>query len=134
MARVEGLVGFVEVSGVLLSGVYALVSKGTVIYVGQSKSLYQRIYAHRTRARRIEKGQKLPDWISARAFVFDQVFIRPAPLDQLDQLEQEAIERYKPKFNVQHKSTLRPRLTVPLTINGFALLRPSLEPITRRAL
>lgn len=131
MRKLGGMAGFVEVSGVLLSGVYALVSKGQVIYVGQSKSLYQRIYAHRTRARRIAKGDRLPDWITAKAFVFDQVFIRPCPLDQLNALEAEMINRYKPKFNQSLKTPVKPTLNLR---ELFPALMPKPEPIARRVL
>lgn len=131
MSRLDKLHGFDEVSGLLQCGVYALASKGTVIYVGKSKSLYQRIYAHRTRAKRTAKGHKLPDWVTARAFVFDQVFIRPCHPDQMDALEVEMIERYKPRFNVSLKTTARPRLDL---AQLFPSLIPAQEPLPRRVL
>lgn len=91
--------GFAEVSPILGSGVYALVKRGTVIYIGQSKSLYQRIYAHKHNARQAAKGKAIPAWLPAKGFIFDQVFVHPCHVDDLDRVEREMINLYKPKYN-----------------------------------
>lgn len=109
------LEGFEDVSVVLQSGVYALVKRGTVIYVGKAKRLEARISAHRQSARRAAKGQKIPTWLPIRGFVFDQVFVRPCHVDDLDRLEAEMINLYKPRFN---ESLKRPGpITQPVTLN-----------------
>ncbi len=115
------LSGFEDVSALLGPGVYALIKRGVVIYVGKSKSLYQRIYAHRNMARAAAKGKTIPTWMPIRGFVFDQVFIRPCRLEDLDSLEREMVELYKPKFNMSLKTNLAVRATVPMVINGVSL-------------
>lgn len=127
------LEGFEDVSEVLQPGVYALVKQGVVIYVGKSKSLYQRIYAHRNTARNAAKGKRIPSWMPIKGFVFDQVFVRTCRLDELDGLEAEMIERYKPRYNQSLKSGLKVRAPLTLVIGAATLTlnRPA-EPFRRR--
>jgi len=115
------LEGFAEVSEILKAGVYALVKNGVVIYVGKSRSLYARIYTHRTTAQRKAKGKTIPTWLPAKGFVFDQVFVKTCRLEELDELERSMINLYKPRYNESLK-TNRP-ISVPTTIsvNGFTL-------------
>ena len=95
--------GFIEVSTILRSGVYILVHRGVVIYVGQSKTMLSRIYTHRSmwgqKARR-----KVPDWMPVKGILFDEVFVCPCPLDKLDEFELDMINLYKPKFNIRLKA------------------------------
>lgn len=130
------LEGFSDVSTLLRSGIYVLAKRGTVIYVGKSKSLYARIYAHRNLANRAARGQRPPAWFPAslKGIVFDQVFIRYVHIDDLDRVEAEMINLYKPKFNISLKSNLRPALP-PLTIDGVVLqaMAPPRPQILRRA-
>lgn len=120
---------FENASAILRPGVYALVRAGVVIYVGKSKSLYQRIYAHRTTANRAQRGHKIPTWLPAKGFVFDEVWVRVCALSELDALEAEMINRYKPKFN-QSLKTRNPRTI--LNVNGVALTMRRPEPELRR--
>lgn len=115
------LEGFAEVSEILKAGVYALVKNGVVIYVGKSRSLYARIYTHRTTAARKAKGKTIPTWLPAKGFVFDQVFVKTCRLEELDELERSMINLYKPRYNESLK-TNRP-ISVPstLTINGILI-------------
>ena len=115
--------GFDDVSTLLRSGIYALAKRGTIIYIGKSKSLYARIYAHRNLANRAARGQRPPAWFPAslRGIVFDQVFIRYVHIDQLDSEESRLINLYKPKFNISLKNNLRPALPATLEINGIVL-------------
>ena len=115
------LEGFVEVSAILRSGVYALVRNGVVIYVGQSKSMYQRIYSHRTTANRAARGKKIPTWMPIKGFVFDEVWVMPVHVDRLDEVEAEMINRYKPKFNESLKTRHPTKLPTELVINGQAV-------------
>lgn len=117
------LEGFEDISTVLRAGVYALAYRGAVVYVGKSKSLYSRIYAHRSMWTKARQGKKPPAWwpSSVKGILFDEVHIRPCRLDQLDALEQELINRYKPRYNVQLKAPGPITAPIPLTINGVAL-------------
>ena len=113
--------GFTDVSDVLRAGVYALVKAGVVIYVGKSKSLYQRIYAHRHTAKNAAKGKPIPSWLPIKGFVFDQVFVCPCRLEDLDQLEAEMINRYKPRYNESLKNGLKVKAQINLRI-GSAII------------
>lgn len=113
------LEGMEEVSGILRSGVYALALRGEVIYIGQSRSLYSRIYTHRHLAR----NREAPSWLKAKGIVFDQVFIRLCPVHELDRVERELIALYKPRLNTRLQ-TAGPILA-PVTLpNGVVLNAP----------
>jgi excinuclease UvrABC nuclease subunit len=128
------LEGFSDVSDVLCAGVYALVKRGTVIYVGKSKSLYQRIYAHRHTAKRASAGKSIPSWLPIRGFVFDQVFVRTCRLEDLDVLEAQMVEKYKPRYNESLKSHIKVTAPITLTI-GAAIIamntKPTESPVRR---
>lgn len=127
---IRELKGFVEVSPILRSGVYALVREGAVVYVGQSKNMLSRVSAHRSNWGR----KSTPAWMPAsiRGMLFDQVFIQPCPVDRLDRLEAEMILRYRPRYNIRIKP---PTPVGPFTIHvgGIALgiNRPT-QPFERR--
>lgn len=91
---------FHNISEILRSGVYALVHKGKVVYIGKSKSMLGRIYTHRA-----QLGKKTYPWMKdfARGMVFDEVHIRPCHVDALDDLEAKMISLYKPKYNIHLK-------------------------------
>ena len=130
------LEGFTDVTPLLRAGVYALARRGTVIYIGKSKSLYARIYAHRNLANRAQRGYKVPTWFPAslKGIVFDEVHIRPCRLEDLDSLEAQLINLFKPKFNLAVKNQTPVRLPHALTIAGI-VLQPNAAPrpqITRR--
>lgn len=94
--------GFIEVSPLLTCGVYALAKEGTVIYVGQSKKMLARIAAHRSNWGR----KSTPVWMpaSCRGMLFDQIFIRPCRVEDLDALEAQMINLYKPRYNIRIKT------------------------------
>lgn len=95
------LEGFVGVGQVLKSGVYALVHRREVVYVGKSKTMLVRIYSHRNVAadKRKGKNKEFPSWYPVKGIVFDDVFVRPCPPEELDRLEREMIAKYRPKYN-----------------------------------
>ena len=117
------LPGFQDISRVLGVGVYALAHRGTVVYVGKSKSLYQRIYAHKNLWNQGKRGRPQPSWMppSAKGMLFDEVHICHCTLEEVDALEVRMIERFRPKHNIVHQ----PRTQVPealrLLVNGVAL-------------
>ena len=93
--------GFIEVTPILRCGVYALVREGVVVYVGQSKKMLSRIEAHRSQWAR---SHKAPDWLPIKGILFDQIFIRPCRVEDLDLLERQLIDLYKPRYNVKLKA------------------------------
>lgn len=130
------LSGFTNASEILRSGVYILVYRGTVIYVGKSKAMLTRIYTHRNIYLSKRRGKaEVPWWLPVPGIQFDEVHIRPCPLAQLDELEQSMIELYKPKYNVQMKTNAKASVEVGLVIGGVALTlnaRPKVLEISRR--
>lgn len=125
--------GFTEASAILRSGVYALCARGVVIYVGKSKAMIARIAAHRTKW--IDKRKKRPgaDWIPIPALLFDEIHVLPVPVHLLDQVEAEMINRYKPRYNVQLKTSAPAQLPTSITIAGKAIaLAPPRPTVERR--
>lgn len=120
MAALEG---FTEVSAVMRSGVYVLAFRGEVVYVGQSKSMYSRIYTHRNLWNQSRRGKQHPSWLpnSVKGILFDEVWIKPCHVDQLDTLEREMITLHRPKHNHVHKPRERISTPVALMVNGIAL-------------
>jgi hypothetical protein len=112
------LEGFIDVTPVLRCGVYALVRDGVVVYVGQGKKMVARVEAHRSNWGR----KSTPAWmpVSLRGVLFDQVFVLPCRVEDLNRIEAAMIDLYKPKFNVKLKAPT-PITVVPLAlrINGL---------------
>lgn len=127
------LPGFNDASTILQSGVYALVYRGAVVYIGKSKSMIVRVSTHRSNARR-----KIPSWLppSAKGIVFDEVHIQPCHPDVIDDLEYAMINLYKPKFNELLKHNGHSRAPFTLRCGGvdvaFNQPRPQSEPFERR--
>ena len=94
------LEGFVNVTAVLRSGIYALLYNGVVVYIGQaSKAPVDRIYAHRSM-----RARKAPAWLPIKGMLFDEVHVLPCPVDRLDEVERALIDLYKPRYNVKLKA------------------------------
>lgn len=132
------LAGFTEISPALRSGIYVLCAKGVVVYVGKSKAMLARINSHRTGWIDKRKGRK--PWVQEvcgiPALWFDEIHVRYVPAHELDAAEREAIDRYKPKYNIklQTKTISSP---IPLNIGGFEVVlnappRPQTQMIHRR--
>jgi excinuclease UvrABC nuclease subunit len=132
MAKFEG---YTDISLVLRAGIYLLCYKGQVVYVGKSKSMYSRIYTHRNQWNNVRRGKaKSPTWLpqAVKGILFDEVHVRHCSLEAMDGLEVEAIQRFQPKYNVQHKPVQRfnPFTKHPdLVINGIRIpLGPAIIP------
>lgn len=117
------LSGFISVSEVLKSGVYALVYQGVVVYIGKSKTMLIRIYTHRA-----QRGKKEFPFSQVKGIAFDEVFVRPCPIDKLDALEYDMINLYKPRYNTQLKHFGKSTAEVVLNYNGIPLVlnRPAI--------
>lgn len=112
------LEGFENATTILRSGIYILVKRGVVIYIGKSKNLYSRIYTHKHFANRAAKGQKIPAWLPVKGMQFDEVHIRYVHVDQLDAEESAAINKYKPHYNTNLKNGLKVKAPISLSIGG----------------
>lgn len=117
------LEGFIEVSSILRSGVYALCAKGQVIYVGKSKAMIARIGAHRQAwiAKRKGRAGWISETLGIPAVLCDEVHILPCPVHALDDLEAEMINRFKPRLNAQLKTTVKVSVPIAISIAGKAL-------------
>ena len=91
------LEGFADVSGMLQGGVYALVLREVVVYVGKSKMMLSRIYSHRSAWGR--KSQKALGLKPIKGILFDAIWVRACPSAEVDDLERAMINLYKPRYN-----------------------------------
>lgn len=123
-ARMD-LGGFIAVSDILKCGVYALVYRGEVVYVGKSKSMLGRIYAHRSL-----RGKRTMPWLPIKGLLFDEIHIRPCHPDVIDDVEYEMINLYKPRHNIALKHSGKSRAPITLNIRGVEVTinRPRPQP------
>lgn len=95
--------GAVDCSCLIRPAIYFLLHEGAVVYIGQSRMPIQRIYAHRS-----SWGKKKADeWRrmgrkAVKAVIFDEVHLLRTTIENLDEVEQEMIQRYRPRYNVHH--------------------------------
>ena len=90
------------------SGVYALALQGQVVYIGKSVNVLQRISTHRNTMRRRLAGKPEYAYNNPKVMIaFDRAFVRWAPEDELDRLELDMIEKYKPTLNVRLRRNWR---------------------------
>ena len=104
------LAGFLNLDDLLRSGVYALTLRGEVIYVGQTKTLLERLWRHwhnRNKVFRREAG-----WSKVKGIPFDGLWVRPVPIADLDSVEREMIAKYRPR----HNDRLVPKVEIPAAI------------------
>lgn len=125
----EVLGGFIPAGEMLKAGVYALLYRGRVVYIGKAKCMLVRVYSHRSLAGRKVIPRNLPT--SAKGIKFDDCHIRPCSLDVVDELEREMIELYKPQFNIQLKPKLVPPARAAIMVGGKEFVftpKPNLSP------
>jgi hypothetical protein len=106
-------------------GIYALVLRGEVVYIGMSKSIYQRIAQHRAASLRnrgvlgsdrVRRTMIEKDPLGGR-IQFDEVWVRWCRLPELERLELYYIDRFKPRWNLQIREPLP---EVPIDIRQLA--------------
>lgn len=112
--------GFADVSEILRTGVYILIHKGVVIYVGKSKTMLNRIYTHR-HMWGAKKRNMVPEWMPVKGILFDQIFVKACSPDVLDQFEEEMINLYKPKFNIKLKTAGVTNRPFSIVVRGIAI-------------
>lgn len=96
---VEDFVQFSVIGGT--SGVYLLLLKGEVVYVGQSLNVFARIATHWCNLQRVRRG-KLPysaSFYDMAVFLFDEVRMKLCLVQDLDREELALIQRFRPKHN-----------------------------------
>lgn len=123
------LEGFTDASAMLRCGVYALVYRGVVVYVGKSKCMLGRVYSHRS-LYTSKRRKEVPSWLPTKGILFDGIHVRPCSPDLVDALEYDLINTYKPKYNTQLKHSLPVNLPAHLiaSITGQApVLRLNVE-------
>lgn len=132
------LEGFIEVTPILRCAVYALVKNGRVIYIGKSKKPLARLNAHRRRWADKRKKVPLVEALSnIPGLLFDEVHIRPCREDQLDYLEREMIDRYRPPVNKNLVPTGAIQAPARVMIGAIEIVlnaRPPGQPIRRLCL
>ena len=119
----EGTVSF---KALMHCGVYALVRLGEVVYVGKTKRVYVRLYTH------CNSRGKTNEWYNAKknqskGIDFDDVWIWPCMLGQMDALEVALIKQYKPRYNVTHNDKIQEHVK-----ELFKSLTPELPPLEDR--
>lgn len=101
--------GFTDVSALLRGGIYILISRGEVVFVGKASSqMLARITTHRSLAKK-----SAPPWVPIQGVVFDQVLIRQVHPDQIDEIHSALIDVYSPRHNIRipFPSVPQPQLT-----------------------
>jgi hypothetical protein len=118
--------GFVNISPLLHCAVYALVYRRVVVYIGQSKTPSERIRTHiRQRKGGVKKSGLYSNRITV-GFKFDEVWLRPCMLSELDNVEIAMIKKFQPKYNVKHKDVVRPEISLEQIL---ATMPPMMFPI-----
>ena len=99
----EGLEGFERLGHPQPgTGVYLLVWKGEVLYVGKSLNIFHRIGQHVTAMRRHKKGLLRYKSKEEVPFIeFDRIMVKWVPLAEIDREELKLIQRFLPEHNVK---------------------------------
>lgn len=120
--------GFADFSALMHCGVYALVRKGIVVYVGQSKTLATRLHGQLVHRGKPSKKSYFGSNVY-KGVVFDEIWVKPCMLQELDKIEIEMIKKYLPKYNVKHKPIPPPDISLDTLIAELIpCLPPALEP------
>lgn len=127
--------GFTNISDALCAGIYMLVAKERVIYIGKSRKMISRIDTHRRiyKDKRSAKLSWLTENLNIPGVLFDEVHIMRCRVEDLDRLERELIDVYRPPLNknLQRSGTIRAPIS--LLIGGHTLtLGRKAEPLVRR--
>lgn len=99
-----------------ICGVYMLLERDIVVYVGKSQNVPKRIRDHCNRM------------ANSEAFRFDQVMVKTCTRFELDRLEFQYLKHYKPIHNKQNLGSEAPILGIDLEALG---LKPRLVKYTR---
>ena len=82
-----------------------------------------RVYAHRDLWGKKRKGQKLPEWLPIPGLIYDEVHVQPCLPADLDRIEAQMIDLYRPRYNAQLKRQGLPiRAPMTLQIGGAVVV------------
>ena len=105
---------YIDISKLLHCGVYVLLRRGEVVYVGKSTKPLKRLVTHmRNRNREIE--DRVGPTLNGKGINFDGIWFLPCMLGQLATLELYFIRKYLPKYNIQG----RPPMPIPDDIKAL---------------
>jgi hypothetical protein len=110
-------------SALLGAGVYLLYLAGEVVYVGKSKCLLNRIYAHHYRQRYRDRPHVTDP---AEGIEFDGLEFVACRPSRLDELETALIKLYSPRHNIQHN-----QITIAEIVNDILTTLPQPPPQPR---
>lgn len=126
--------GFTNVSDMLKGGVYILVHRNEVVYVGKSKRMLNRVTAHLS-AWSAKRREKMPMFLQKMGIFYDEVHICPCHPDRIDELEQKMIDLFRPRNNTQHKLPGPTRAPFSISVGNVNLAfnaRPPAPELIRR--
>src|SRR5215831_3650423 len=84
------------------SGCYALIRDSRVVYVGQSKNVFDRLTQWRNKLRRFEAGKNIERSGQSNVVIyFTSVRLYPCPRAEMNSLENELILLYDPEHNIR---------------------------------
>ncbi len=126
--------GFFNITKLMHCGVYALIKKEEVIYVGKSRQPLMRIHTHvKNRGRKLGTNlygrNDTGPAVNGKGISFDTVWFLPCMLGQLYTLEVHFIKTFMPKYNVRHNPEAKPRpakepiVTIPIPDDIRAILK-----------
>lgn len=106
--------GFLDFTVLMHCAIYALVRRGVVVYIGQSKSVGERMQTH---IRKRKGGVRKSGYYSQMkvGFSFDAIWICECMFGELDKLEEALIKKYQPKYN-QKLMPAKPSLDLQMLI------------------
>lgn len=103
----------IDLTKLMHCGVYALLRKGEVVYVGKSKQPLMRLHTHMLNRKQVMgkvfSGSYSGPMEANKGINFDGIWFLPCMLGQLSILEAHLIREHRPKYNVQHNPDLKPR-------------------------
>jgi hypothetical protein len=118
-------VGFHSLGVALRSAVYMLVYKGKVMYVGQSTQPLVRVYSH-IRSKKMKQTTFGPRML--RTIPFDDIWLRPCAVSELNEVEKGLILKYRPQFNTKHNDGPQVRIDLKELVRTLAPTRGKFHP------
>lgn len=110
---------FKAIGDLLGPGVYALLYRRQVVYIGQSTLMLTRLYQHRNNYLRNRQGKTVAG-TPAKAILFDDIMIYPCPREDLDRIERALIKNHNPKYNT--RGVPKTKAEIKLNIGGIEVV------------
>ncbi len=93
---------WVNISDLLKPGVYSLLWRGKIVFIGKTKCLLVALAAHRA----VVSGPRLPEWFPTKRVQFDGMQMIPCASDRAALLLPALIAMHQPTHNIHSKPTL----------------------------